>query len=139
MAAQNLGHDLQNGSVFGVTLPPKSRTATENGTGVDMFEAVGPVTGILMTGVIAGEGPLVDIKFQESKNDNTADAWGAADAYADISGAAFAQLVAADDNVMRLLTFHNREERYVRGVYTHSGSATATLVAVGVIAKSKSY
>lgn len=136
----NLGWDLQNNSVSGLSLPPASRTASADGSGVDMREAEGPVTAILMAGTIAGGGPLVDIAIQESKNDNTADAEAAADPYAALSTAtAFAQLTGTNDNVLRLLTFGLRSERYLRASMTQTGSATSNIIGVGFIAKSKSY
>lgn len=137
--AQRGNTDIQNSYVSGLSLPPASRTASANGSGVNMGESDNPTTAVLMAGAIAGGGPLIDVKVQESKNDNTADAQGAAEAYADVTGATFTQLVGTDDNVQRLLTFFNRSRAYVRAVMTQTGSATANIIGVGFIGPSKSY
>lgn len=132
--------DIANEYQVGTSLFPASRTATANGTGVDFRDCSPVVTSILSSGALAGGGASVAVKLQESKNDNTADAHGAADAYSDITGATHTTTTSASsDNSTEAVTIFNRAERYVRAVATQSGSATAQLQCVILMAPKTSY
>lgn len=126
--------DLLNAAILGVSLPPAARTATANGTGVDLKNQEGQGFAILVTGAITDG--THDVKLQESKNDNTANESGAADPYADM-GFAFAQIGAADDNIEKRLNYV-RTERFARAVTTVAAATTGGIYGVLIGGQKKS-
>ena len=66
---------------------------------------------ILNAGTVGAGPSTVDVKVQESSDDGVADAW------ADVTGAAFTQVVAANDNTVYMGHLNmNSREAYVRVV-----------------------
>ncbi len=92
-----------------------SAVGTTNGTGVDTKDFSEALV-ILATGVALATGTL-DVKIQDSADNST---------FADVSGAAFAQLTASDDQVIKIARLKldgNLFRRYIRAVGT-VGTAT---------------
>lgn len=91
---------------------PVSRTATANGTGVDLIDVAGNMqTALLLTGAVSGTTPTLDVKIQESSDNTT---------FTDVAGATFTQQTAA--NQRQVISFA-AIKRYVRAVYTIAGTS----------------
>ena len=83
----NDNDDLKYKLLNKIGLTPQSiATTTVNATGVDMGNSGAYVLASVIVGTVSSGGTAT-VKLQSSRNDNTADAGAAADAYADISGA----------------------------------------------------
>lgn len=123
MIEQNLGDILQTIQV----LAPARKTASENGTGIDIQEYVGDITAILSSSAGGGTTPTLNAKLQES------DTLGGA--YTDITGAAFTQVTSASASTQSLTIDANSAKRFIRGVTTIAGTTPTfdmALIAVGV-------
>ena len=116
--------DLKNAAVIGTSLAPQARTATANGSGVDLQAGGGGSSFAILDVGTATDGTHA-IKLQESKNDNTADPE-AADAYADITGATFTEPAA---NTPQVINF-KRSKRWVRAVSTIATATTGKVYGV---------
>tara|TARA_R110002110_G_scaffold199101_1_gene409859 strand:- start:1 stop:384 length:384 start_codon:yes stop_codon:yes gene_type:complete len=107
-------------------LPAVRRTATANGSAVDIQQYVGKLKFVLATSAGGGTSPTLDVKLQDSADGSTG--------WADISGAAFTQVTDAADATADLGIWANAVKRYVRAVVTISGTSPTfdcALVAVG--------
>lgn len=121
MISQNLGDILQVIQV----LAPARKTASENGTGIDMQQYVGDVKVILSSSAGGGTSPTLDVKLQDSDDNST---------FADISGATFTQVTATASTQAITLNI-DAAKRYIRAVTTIGGTSPTfdmALVAVGV-------
>jgi hypothetical protein len=103
------------------TLRPQSLgSGATNGTGVDT-QGYNDAMVVLETGAVSGTSPTLDVKLQESDDNST---------FADISGATFTQVTAANSSqVMRLAELNVTRKRYIRAVGTVGGSSTPTVIA----------
>ena len=117
--------NLANTVLSGVSIAPISVTATTTGTGVDFRNGGSEVVAYVSLGVIAS-GSTWTLALEQSKNDNTADGEGAADAYTAISGATGA-IADTDDGTIIKITTNARSERYVRLVATLTGSGACLM------------
>ena len=95
-------------------LPAQSVNGTVNATGVNLVETGAFVLAVINVGTVASGGTAT-VKLQSSKNNNTADASDAADAYADITGATVS-LTGSDANSIVYIKCQTRAEKYVRVV-----------------------
>lgn len=112
-------HDFKNNVIMGQSLANQARTSSANGTGIDMQAGEDQAFAIVDVNTVS-DGTHT-ITFQESKNNNVADATGAADPYAAVVAAdANAALVS---NVPQVLNI-KRSKRYLRAVTTVSGTTT---------------
>jgi len=94
---------------------------TTNGTGVDT-RGYHQALVILNVGTVTTS---LDVKVQESSDDDTADS------YADITGAAFTQVTTANDNAIYVARINlTGTERYIRIVGTGVGSSQSYAVDV---------
>lgn len=122
-------HNLGSKTYLDTLLACDSRTASANGTGVDLegsTGAEGEAFVILFSDAAsAGTNPTLDVKLQES------DALGSG--YTDISGATFTQVTnAASEQKITINT--NDTKRYLRAVGTIGGTnSPAFTYAVGLI------
>lgn len=103
-----------------IGLAPASRAAaTYNGTGVDWRDGTAEVLVEISVGAVASGASAV-ITLQESSNNNTADASGAADAYANINDGEptptdlSKTITGADANTIVKWTVQRRSEKYIR-------------------------
>lgn len=106
-------------------LPPAARTATANGTSVDLKDYIGRAKVILHSALGTGTTPTLDVKLQESDDNST---------FTDISGAAFTQVTDAAASLQALSLDLDKTKRYVRAVSTIGGttpSFTGNCVLVG--------
>ena len=117
---------------------PVAVTTTGNGSGVDVGNTDSAGTLVVHLGAVSGTSPTLAIKLQESRNNNSADATGAADAYADISGAVI-NLTDANASTIVELRVNNRSKRYIRAVKTAGGTSPSFTCGVTFIADTKSF
>jgi hypothetical protein len=120
----SLPSNAANEKVFLSLKVPVAVTAGGNGTGVSCTNCCQELIWITHVGASAGTSPTLNLKLQSSINDNTASAAGAADAYADITGASI-DLTSSDANTIIVRSVVVRNETYVRLVTgTPGGSST---------------
>lgn len=123
MNEQIIGDALQ---VIEVVAPAR-KTASENGSAIDLRDYVGDVKVILSTSAGGGTTPTLDVKLQES------DATGSG--FTDISGAEFTQVTDAADSTEAIVISADSNKRYMRAVLTIDGTSPTfdmALVAVGL-------
>lgn len=106
--------------------PSAARTATANGTGVDLQQYSGDVAVILDSAAGTGTAPTLDVKLQDSDDNST---------FADVSGATFTQVTNAAASQQKIVVNKDAARRYVRAVATIGGTSpsfTFSVNAVGV-------
>ena len=138
--ATNL-HDLKHSAILGTSVfPAAALTATCTGIGVDLSGAYEQAFSVVNIGVIAADpGATYDVKLQSSRNDNKADEHDAADAYVDITGAAFTQITPADSKADPHIIEFRAPEPWVRAIATVAGSpTTGAFLSVGIGAQRRS-
>src|SRR5947209_8640520 len=115
------------------SLAPAARTAAANGGGVDCrgFEDALVVLHVGAHDHTTGDETL-DVKMQES-SDN-----GSSDAFADVAGAAFAQIAgqaidATKGNTYLLNVKLSKRKRYLRAVGTAAGTTPSTVYSVQIV------
>lgn len=122
MIEQNLGDMLQVTAV----LAPARKTASENGSAIDLQQYVGDYKVVLSTSAGGGTSPTLDVKLQDSDDAST---------FADISGAAFTQVTSAAASTQSVDLNADAVKRYIRAVTTITGTSPTfdmALVGVGV-------
>lgn len=123
MIQQNLGEILQ---VIEVVAPAR-KTATANGSGIDIRDYVGDLKVVLSSSAGGGTAPTLDVKLQDSDSSGGT--------YADISGAAFTQVTGAAASTQSLTIDADAVKQFIRAVITIAGTSPTfdmALVAVGV-------
>ncbi len=109
--------DLKNLVLRGQSIAPQSVSGTVNGTGIDCRTGGAEVVVLVNVGSVAS-GATGTITIESSLNDNTADAYAAADAYAQINGTEEATseyaLTGSDANTLIVMRCILRNEKYVR-------------------------
>lgn len=106
-------------------LAPASRTASANGTGVDLKNYVGRAKVILHSAAAAaGTSPTLDVKIQDSADNSSFADLDPAVAFSQVTNAASLQEVSLDLDKVR---------RYVRAVATIGGTDTPTFVSSAVL------
>ena len=94
-------------------LPSLARTASANGTGVDVTVYEGIAEVVLDSGA-GGAGATLDVKLQDSADNST---------YADITGAAFTQVGNAASQ-QKISVDLSKARQYVRAITTIAGTAS---------------
>ena len=118
-------------------LPSAARTSTATGTGASFADHEVGVWVDIDLGAITGTSPTCVVKLQQSSNDNTADASGAADPYVDVTGATIS-LTDADANTPTGFMCYNYDEKYLRAVATIGGTNPTFNISVQLHANKKS-
>lgn len=138
--AGNLGADIQKGWINGLSIAPTRRSGNVNGSGVNFTEAEGPVSAVMQVGNLSNASLTLVLTLTESKNDNTADAQGAADAYAALPVASTVTITEPGiENTLTVLTTFARSERWVRAEVTQTGTANQNIFGVSLHSPSKSF
>ncbi|GIW70326.1 MAG: hypothetical protein KatS3mg101_1073 [Patescibacteria group bacterium] len=107
-----------------VTLRPQAITANANGISVDT-QGYNSAAVILEVGAVSGTNPTLDVKLQESADGST---------WADISGATFAQVTAANNSqILRVEGLGTSRKRYIRAVATVGGTSPSFNTACEVL------
>ena len=122
-------HDLKSNAILGTSVYPAAITATCTGVGVNLSLAYEQAFAVVVPGTIAADpSATYDIKLQSSKNNNNIGGviseHEAADAYADIAGATFAELTSTDSKADPRIIEFRAPEPWVRAVVTVAGSPT---------------
>jgi len=107
-------------------------TASGQSDPVDLQDQENGVMVEIAIGTVSGTSPTLAVKVQQSFNDNTASAQGAADAYTDVTGATLALTDADSDTVVQLMVY-NIDERYVQLDYVIGGTSTPTFPLVATV------
>ena len=111
-----------------ILFPALARTATANGTGVDLQGYINAggrqMKAFLDVGAVSGTTPTLDVKLQDSADNVT---------YADIAGATFAQATAATSQAIHFRT----NKRYVRAVATIAGTTPSFTCSVYALAEKR--
>lgn len=100
---------------LGALFPSLARTVTANGTALNVRSFLGRVKVILDSAAGAGTAPTLDVKLQDSPDGTTG--------WADITGAAFAQVTDAGPSLQDLGLGIDRQDLFIRAVATITGSA----------------
>jgi hypothetical protein len=106
--------------------PTQALTATANGAGVDMKDFVGTVAVILDSAAGTGTTPANTTKIQDSDDNST---------FADVAGAAFAQVTNAGVSQQRIGLNVDSVRRYIRTVDTISGTTPSFTRSVNVLGR----
>lgn len=121
MVSNDIGASLTPLTLFA----PATRTATANGTGVDLKNAYqGLAAVILANNTTSGTSPTMDVKIQDSADNST---------YADVTGYTFTQVTAALTNPSVLTIDIRNLRRYARAVVTMGGTSPSFLCSVTLL------
>jgi len=110
-------------------LPGARRTASGNGSGVDVRDYVGAAKVVLISSAGGGATPTLDVKIQDSDDNST---------FADVSGAAFTQVTDAAASLQELHLNLDSVKRYIRAVATIAGTTPTFDGGVILIGQSQS-
>jgi len=116
--------------IFNSLFPPAARTTTANGTGVDLVALEGVAAVFLDSAAGTGTTPTMTVKLQHSDDD------GSADAYADISGATFAQVTTAASK-QTITVDLSQAKRWIRAVTTIGGTSPSFTFSVCIAGQQK--
>ena len=127
-------HTLGSKTYLDTLLACDSRTASANGTGVDLEGSTGAegeaIVILTSDAASAGTNPTLDVKLQES------DALGSG--YADISGATFTQVTNAASS-QKITINTNDTKRYLRAVGTIGGTSSPAFTYAVELISAKQY
>jgi hypothetical protein len=118
--------DIPTQAAYGITFAPAVRTASANGTAVDLGDGDGPGFAILLTGTVAA-GTTVAVALEESDDQSSWDP---------IADAEFPDV--SSSNQKRAIRFQ-RSRRYVRAALTISGSSPSAGTAAIVGQQKKTF
>ena len=109
--------DLKNLVLRGQSIAPQSVSGTVNGSAIDCTTGGAEIVVVLNIGSVAS-GATGTVTIESSLNDNTADAYAAADAYAQINGSDEATseyaITGSDANTVVIMKCILRNEKYIR-------------------------
>jgi len=117
--------DIQASSTPITLVAPAAKTATANGTGVDMTGYQGLAAVYLNNGTTTGTTPTLDVKIQDSADNST---------YADVTGYTFTQVTAALSNPVGLTIDTRKVRQYIRAVLTIGGTTPSFTCSVMLLA-----
>ena len=126
--------DLKNNVLDGLSIAPQSVSGTVNGTAVDCRQAGAEIVVHLAIGAVAS-GATGTVTIESSKNDNTDDAYAAADAYAQINGSSEATseyaITGSDANTLVVMKCIMRDEKYIRVTAVTTDAVLLSAVVIG--------
>lgn len=108
--------------------PTAARTATGNGTGIDVQTMDGDLFLVLDSAAGTGTSPTLDIKMQSSDTSGGT--------YTDIAGATFTQ-VTGTASQQAITISKDEAKRYIRVVYTVGGTSPSFTFSVNAIGVKK--
>lgn len=120
-------NDFKNNVVGGLSLAPAARTASANGTAVDLLEGDGGCFADILTGALTDGSHNISLEEGDASDGSDAVA---------ITGATQA-IAATDDNKVFQINF-KRSKRYVRAVTTVASATTGGIVGVAIYSMKKS-
>lgn len=107
--------------------PSAARTATANGTSVDLQQYSGDVAVVLDSSAGTGTSPTLDVKLQDSADNSS---------FADIAGATFTQVTGTASR-QKIVINKDAARRYVRPVATIGGTTPSFTFSVNALAVNK--
>lgn len=110
-------------------LAAASRNATANGSAVNLLDYDGLAAVVLNSAAGTGTSPTLDVKLQHSDDGSTG--------WADITGAAFAQVTAAAASVQKKVIHAGEVKQYIRAVATIGGTTPVFIFGVTILALEK--
>lgn len=108
--------------------PTAARTATGQGSSVDVRDVEGDLAIVLDSAAGTGTTPTLDAKLQDSDDGSTG--------WADVSGATFTQVVGAAAQ-QKIVVDANAAKRYVRVAYTIGGTTPSFTFSVNALGRKK--
>ena len=108
-------------------LDPAERSASANGSAVDILNYEGQAAAILQSAAGTGTTPTLDVKLQDSEDGSTG--------WADVIGAAFAQVTNAAASIQVVKFNASAAKRYIRAVATVGGTTPSFACAVSFVGK----
>ncbi len=108
-------------------LPTATRTATANGSAVNLVDYDGDVALTLMTAAGTGTSPTLDVKVQDSADGSSG--------WADVSGATFTQVTDAADAHETIYVDADNVKQYIRLVPTIAGTSPSFACGVNMAGK----
>lgn len=107
--------------------PVAERTATANGTGVDVSAYIGTGKVILHSGAGGGADHTLDVKLQDSPDDST---------YTDIAGATFTQVDNTAGGSLQAIGINlDSADKYIRAVATIAGTSPTFTFGVTLVTR----
>lgn len=108
-------------------LDPADRSATANGSGVDILAYEGQAAAILQSAAGTGTNPTLDVKLEDSADGSTG--------WADIPGASFTQVTDAAASA-EIIKFNASDvRRFIRAVATVGGTTPSFVCAASFVGK----
>ena len=129
--------DLANALTTVQDRAPAALTADTQGTGASWADHEVGVLVTLDVGAVTGTTPTLTVQLQQSKNDNTADASGAADAYTDVTGASQALTDGNANSIVKFMAY-GYDEKYLRLDYDVGGTNPSFLIGGSISGYKKS-
>lgn len=108
--------------------PTAARTATGQGTSVDLKDFDGDLLLLLDSSVGTGTSPTLDVTLEESSDDST---------FTALSGSAFSQVTDSSASQQKLAINKDAAKRYVRVKYTLGGTTPSFTFSVNAVAAPK--
>ncbi len=106
---------------------PADRSATANGSSVDILNYEGQAAAILQSAAGTGTNPTLDVKLQDSADGSTG--------WADVTGTAFAQVINAAASAQVVKFNASEVQRFIRAVATVGGTTPLFTCAVSFVGK----
>jgi hypothetical protein len=106
---------------------PSDRSASANGTAIDILSYEGQAAAILQSAAGTGTTPTLDVRLQDSSDGSTD--------WADVTGAAFAQVTNAAASTQIVKFNASAVQRYIRAVATIAGTTPLFTCAVSFVGK----
>jgi hypothetical protein len=106
---------------------PADRSATANGSSVDILNYEGQAAAILQSAAGTGTNPTLDVKLQDSADGSTG--------WADVTGAAFSQVTNAAASAQVVKFNASAVQRYIRAVATVGGTTPSFTCGVSFVGK----
>ena len=106
---------------------PADRSATANGSSVDILNYEGQAAAILQSAAGTGTTPTLDVKLQDSADGSTG--------WADVTGAAFSQVTNAAASAQVVKFNASAVQRYIRAVATIAGTTPSCTCAASFVGK----
>lgn len=115
--------NLHDNSTLIALFPTAARTASADGSGVDIRDYVGKLKIILDAAAGTGTTPTLDVKLQESADNTT---------FNDIAGAVFTQVITAA-SLQSIGVSVDPAKRYIRAVATIAGGTPSFSFSVNAV------
>ena len=126
-------------AIYNSIFAPAARTASANGTGLDLADYEGMCVLSLESAAGTGTAPTLDFKLQESDDNTTFTDVAVASLFSSNNSAAgaFVQVTGAAASVQSRTVDASQLKRYVRGVFTIGGTTPSFTCQASLIGQKK--